>query len=108
MKKFLPAMLCTTSLLAFCALAADKDSALQSGEKKKDWKQGRQAQEQLSPTGRLGEACRVSQIIGAEVKDQQGQQIGKVEDIILNPANGRADFAVVSASGIEASTSATA
>jgi hypothetical protein len=40
-------------------------------------------------------AWRASKAIGAEVKDSQGQKLGKVNDIIIDSSNGRIDFAVL-------------
>jgi len=64
--------------------------------------------------GRMGmgqQETRASKIINAEVKSTQGQTIGTVNDIILNPASGRVDFAVISANAsagsLISSTSAT-
>src|ERR1051325_3103185 len=50
--------------------------------------------------GRMGHhELRASKIIGADVKGSLGSSIGKIEDVILNPASGRIDFAVLSYSG---------
>ena len=42
------------------------------------------------------QACRVSQALNAQVKTQDGQQLGQIEDLIVNPQTGKIDFAVVS------------
>jgi sporulation protein YlmC with PRC-barrel domain len=43
------------------------------------------------------QSLRVSQqIINAQVKTQDGQQLGQVEDLIANPQTGKIEFAVVS------------
>jgi sporulation protein YlmC with PRC-barrel domain len=101
MKKLLPVMFCTTALLTLNAFAEDKEASASSASAQS------QSDSQLSPTGRMGEQVRASQILRADVKDQSGQSIGKIEDIILNPSNGRAEFAIVSASGISSSASTT-
>src|SRR5262249_16831022 len=50
--------------------------------------------------GRMGhQEVRASQIMGAQVKDNQNQELGTISDVILNPASGRVDFAVISLSG---------
>jgi len=42
-------------------------------------------------------ACnRVSEVIGAKVRNTQREDIGKVEDLIVDPASGRIDYAVLS------------
>lgn len=38
---------------------------------------------------------RASKIIGADVKTSSGESLGKIEDLVLNPASGRAEFAVI-------------
>src|SRR5437879_8223602 len=51
---------------------------------------------------------RASKLMGAEVKSSQGQSLGKINDVIFNPASGRIDFAVISlssSSGTEATSS---
>jgi len=58
--------------------------------------------------GRMGQQeTRASKIINAELKSTQGQTIGTVNDIILNPASGRVDFAVISANSSAANLSST-
>jgi sporulation protein YlmC with PRC-barrel domain len=43
------------------------------------------------------QSLRVSQqVINAQVKTQDGQQLGQIEDLIANPQTGRIEFAVVS------------
>jgi len=45
----------------------------------------------------MGQSLRVSQqIINAQVKTQDGQQLGQIEDLIANPQTGKIEFAVVS------------
>jgi sporulation protein YlmC with PRC-barrel domain len=54
---------------------------------------------------------RGSKLMGADVKGSQGESLGKIEDVLLNPNSGRIDFAVLSlsssgSSGSSASASA--
>ncbi len=51
--------------------------------------------------GRTGGAeLRASkQVIGAQVKSQTGETLGKVEDLVVNPQSGKVDFAVISYQG---------
>ena len=42
------------------------------------------------------QSFRMSQILNAQVKSQDGQQIGQIEDLIANPQTGKIEFAVVS------------
>jgi len=50
-----------------------------------------------SATGRAGQGqqVRASKVIGAQVKASGGDELGRVEDIILNPQSGRVEFAVI-------------
>jgi sporulation protein YlmC with PRC-barrel domain len=61
---------------------------------------------QLSATGRnTDQAVRASKLVGAVVKDSSGNRAGEIQDIIVNPATGHIDFALVSLSATDASTS---
>lgn len=56
--------------------------------------------------GRMGhQETRASKLMNAEVKSSQGQTLGTINDIVVNPASGRVDFAVLSTSGASASGS---
>ena len=54
-----------------------------------------------------GHEIRGSKIIGAQVKGSTGENLGTIEDIIINPRNGRAEFAVLSVSGPSGTTTTT-
>jgi sporulation protein YlmC with PRC-barrel domain len=62
----------------------------------------------LSATGRSGsQDVRASKLMGAEIKGSTGSgSLGTINDVIINPASGRIDFAVISlsASGASGST----
>jgi hypothetical protein len=62
---------------------------------------------QLSATGRssVPQAVRGSKLMGAEVRDSSGSRIGRIEDVIVNPASGRVDFAVIARGGQGGSSS---
>jgi hypothetical protein len=45
--------------------------------------------------GMLGQQVRASKVIGADVKTATGEELGKIEDVILNPQSGRVAFAVL-------------
>jgi len=57
----------------------------------------------LSPTGRGSghagkDAClRSTKIIGASVKTSSGEDVGRIEDFVVNPTSGKIDLAVISA-----------
>jgi sporulation protein YlmC with PRC-barrel domain len=42
---------------------------------------------------------RTSQIVGADVENAQGEDLGKIEDLVLDPQNGRVSYAVLSFGG---------
>lgn len=51
----------------------------------------------LSPSSSRGQQSqRLSQLMGATVKDQQGNSIGQINDFVVNPMSGRIQFAVIS------------
>jgi hypothetical protein len=56
----------------------------------------------LSATGRgAGHAgqqqhFRSTKIVGAQVKSSSGEDVGRIEDVVLNPSSGRIDFAILS------------
>jgi len=51
----------------------------------------------LSATGRNEDhAIRASKLAGAQVRDSSGQRVGQIQDVILNPASGRIEFALLS------------
>ena len=59
-----------------------------------------------SPTGRdygatgrssdTNQPLRASKLIGANVKTQTGENLGQIEDVVVNPQHGKIDFAVIS------------
>ncbi len=66
------------------------------------------AQSSRSTLGRMNQQeARASKIINADVKSSQGQSLGTINDLILNPSSGRIDFAVLSSSSSSGSASST-
>jgi sporulation protein YlmC with PRC-barrel domain len=59
----------------------------------------------LAATGRTQHEVRASQLTSAEVKSSNGESIGTMSELILNPNSGKVDFAVISLSGSTGSTS---
>jgi sporulation protein YlmC with PRC-barrel domain len=43
-------------------------------------------------------SCRVSEFLGATVVDQNGDRIGQLKDVVLQPQSGKADLAIISLS----------
>jgi sporulation protein YlmC with PRC-barrel domain len=51
----------------------------------------------LSATGRNEDhSVRASRLTGAQVRDSSGQRVGEIQDVIVNPASGRIEFALLS------------
>lgn len=61
----------------------------------------------LSPTGRVGghQEVRATKLTGADVQNSSGQTLGTIDEILVNPASGRVDFAVISLSSTGGSSS---
>ena len=51
-----------------------------------------------SPT-RGGEALTARRLIGDPVVNRRGEDLGKIEDFVIDPRNGRVDYAVLSFGG---------
>ncbi len=50
----------------------------------------------LSPTGRMEQhPVRASKLMGAQVKSASGEELGTINDVILNPTTGRIEFGVL-------------
>ena len=85
----------TLGLLAICmttALCAQLSTAQQTDQTQ-------------SRTGRASQAGNVSslhasKLIGAEVKSNNGEKLGKLEDIVIDAQTGRATFAVIGKGGV--------
>lgn len=101
----LPLLLCVTSLVATTALAQQEPSSpsKQPGSSTQPGISSQPSQPSdttLSPTGRPSgqqQAFRSTKVIGAQVKTSTGEDVGRIEDVVINPTSGRIDFAVISA-----------
>jgi len=110
---------CACSMLSSSAWAQtdsqsnqSQDNQSQSSDSSASQKDKSSMGRHLSATGRQSQPLRASKIIGAQVKDTSGSQIGQIEDIALSPTSGKAEFAVVSVNSStsgssESSTSST-
>src|SRR5688572_26064441 len=102
----LPLLLCVTSLVATTALAQREASPSSSPSSKAGSpgtsSQSSQTDPSLSPTGRPSghagkEQClRSTKLIGAPVKTSSGEDVGRIEDVVINPTSGKIDLAVIS------------
>jgi sporulation protein YlmC with PRC-barrel domain len=57
------------------------------------------AQQSTDEQGMSSRVHRASQMIGAEVENSQGEELGKIEDIVIDPADNRVAYAVLSFGG---------
>jgi sporulation protein YlmC with PRC-barrel domain len=73
--------------------SADDDSYYDQRSNSRDYSRS------MGNTG-YGPSVKASQLMRVDVKDQSGKNIGKVQDLVLDPQSGRA-FVVLSISGIE-------
>ena len=115
----LPLLLCVTTLAASTALAqqagqsspssssskSQTDPSSQTGTSSQTRQPGISSQpgqpssSTYSATGRgAGQQThfRSTKIMGAQVKSSSGEDVGRIEDVVLNPASGRIDFAILS------------
>src|SRR5687767_8424083 len=115
----LPLLLCVTTLAASTALAqqagqsspssspskSQTDPSSQTGTSTQPGissQPGQPSSSTLSPTGKgAGYAgqqqhFRSTKIVGAQVKSSSGEDVGRIEDVVLNPSSGRIDFAIIS------------
>src|SRR2546422_4919252 len=87
----LPLLLCVTSLVATTALA-QRESSPSSSPSSQPGVSGQSGQSSIySATGRgtghMGQQqhLRSTKVIGAQVKTSSGDDVGRIEDVILNP-----------------------
>ncbi|MCI0746060.1 MAG: PRC-barrel domain-containing protein [Verrucomicrobia subdivision 3 bacterium] len=83
-----------TSLIATTALAQRETSPSSTD------KPTTSSPSTYSPTGRSltgrQQHFRSQKILGAQVKTSTGEDVGRIEDVVLNPSSGKIDFAVIS------------
>jgi sporulation protein YlmC with PRC-barrel domain len=105
----LPLLLCVTSLVATTALA-QREASPSSSPSTKAGSPGTASQPgissqtdpSLSPTGRPSghagaqQCLRSTKLIGAPVKTSSGEDVGRIEDVVVNPTSGKIDLAVIS------------
>jgi sporulation protein YlmC with PRC-barrel domain len=99
----LPLLLCVTTLAASAVLAQQAGSPSSPSSADKSTQPGissPSSSSTLSPTGRGSgqqQHFRSTKVIGAQVKSSSGEDVGRIEDVVINPTSGRIDFAVISA-----------
>jgi sporulation protein YlmC with PRC-barrel domain len=80
MKRSLPLALCLSASLLAGSLYAEHE-----GKGKKH----------ANAEFKAGKACSAKHLIGARVNDAQGQKLGTIEDLVIDPASSRLQFAVI-------------
>ena len=94
MKRLTTAAVCIAGLVASTALAQQTQ---QPGAQPQPGL-GQQRDTTYSATGRAGmhgKQIRASKVMGAQVKTTAGEELGKIEDVVLDPQSGRVEFVVI-------------
>ena len=111
--RIIPVSAACLALSAQAQTSADRSSANPAGtvadqSSQSTHQPGYDASRHAGALSRMGnQEVRASKIIGADVKNLQGQSVGTINDVIFNPASGRIDFAVISLSSSSGSQSST-
>jgi len=56
-------------------------------------------QSELQQSKTMANSWNVSQVMDASVKDNQGDNLGRIKDVVLDPVSGKATFAIIQLSG---------
>jgi hypothetical protein len=101
MKSLIPiaAVSVMSALLAGNSFAADvKEQRQEVREEREDVReQQRELREEANEE--MQEASRASKIIGTDVKNAKGEDLGDIKDLVLDPMSGRLAYVVVSYGG---------
>lgn len=82
----------STNLLAAGAMAPQQDKP--QGDKPMP-----RAEKPMTPSVAPASCRKASDVVGATLRDAQYAEIGEVEDLVVDPATGRVEFAVISLDG---------
>lgn len=85
------------SPVIFSALVLFATSALAAGSPESPGRQGMQGMQGSS--GFSGEAVQTNQIIGKNVKNNKGETVGEIKNLVIDPQSGRILLATVSVGG---------
>ena len=93
--------LCLTTVCVASIARAQNDSTTQSGRSGAATTPGSSGTgiygtQSSSSTTRAGEPVRLSKLMNANLKSQSGENLGQVQDLIVDPSNGQIQFAVLS------------
>ncbi len=103
------ALCLTMACLASIALAQDDSNTRsgQSGATPGSSGTGTYATPSSSYTTHAGEPVRLSKLMNTSLKNQSGESLGQVQDLIIDPSNGQIQFAVLSMDSTSTSTPGT-
>jgi sporulation protein YlmC with PRC-barrel domain len=90
------------SAVFVCNSYAANDYKEKRQELSEEQKDVREKQKELSEEANeeMQEVSRASKIIGADVKNTKGENLGDIKDLVINPESGRTAYVVVSYGGV--------
>lgn len=75
-------------------------SALAAGEQQRDTQQQQRGATDQQRQMRVSETHRASEIIGKNIENRQGESLGEIQDLVVDPSTGRVSYAVLSYGGV--------
>lgn len=93
----------TAKLAVFCmamGLLAEVSPAQTSSEQSQGQYGGQNPSMTTQPSGQMMTAMRASKLIGATVTSQQGERLGRIRDVVIDPQKGQIQFAVIGTGGM--------
>ncbi len=102
MKSLLPIVTVSVLSAALAGTAYAADVQEKREELKEQSQDVKEAQKELrqETNKKMMEVSRASKIIGTDVKNTRGDNLGGIKDLVLDPANGNIVYAVVSYGGV--------
>ena len=88
----------TVSALGLCAALVASSAMAQQNENRQVLEQGQADASQLDQKT-SGPNVRVSQLIGSNIQNSQGENVGEIEDIVLDTTSGQVRYAAVTYGG---------
>lgn len=97
-KKVVSALFVGSFALAYSTASFTQDGAAQQQQQQKQQqKQAQQKQQQKTVT--LGSNYQSKDIIGQDVKNKQGEELGEISNLVIDPS-GRVTYAILSTGGL--------
>jgi sporulation protein YlmC with PRC-barrel domain len=85
-----------STAIALCAQL----SLAQENDQKQTQQTGRSKDRSAQASDSLANGLHLSKLIGAQVKSNTGENLGKLEDVVIDPQTGKAAFAIVGTGGV--------